>query len=207
MAASAQALWLDLPGGRHQAVLEKAATPAKGLAYVAHPHPLFGGTMDNKVVQTLSRAFLQSGWDCLRFNFRGVGQSEGIYDGGLGETEDALEALRQLAPEGPLALAGFSFGAFVACQTISQLWPTQRLQKILLVGTAVTHFNPTPLPADLHDQTLVVHGESDDTVALPAVLQWAAPQGLPVMVVPACGHFFHGQLPLLKSLALRHLRA
>ena len=207
MAASAQALWLDLPGGRHQAVLEKAATPAKGLAYVAHPHPMFGGTMDNKVVQTLSRAFLQSGWDCLRFNFRGVGQSEGIYDGGLGETEDALEALRQLAPEGPLALAGFSFGAFVACQTISQLWPTQRLQKILLVGTAVTHFNPTPLPADLHDQTLVVHGESDDTVALPAVLQWAAPQGLPVMVVPACGHFFHGQLPLLKSLVLRHLRA
>ena len=207
MAASAQALWLDLPGGRHQAVLEKAATPAKGLAYVAHPHPMFGGTMGNKVVQTLSRAFLQSGWDCLRFNFRGVGQSEGIYDGGLGETEDALEALRQLAPEGPLALAGFSFGAFVACQTISQLWPTQRLQKILLVGTAVTHFNPTPLPADLHDQTLVVHGESDDTVALPAVLQWAAPQGLPVMVVPACGHFFHGQLPLLKSLVLRHLRA
>ena len=207
MAASAQALWLDLPGGRHQAVLEKAATPAKGLAFVAHPHPLFGGTMDNKVVQTLSRAFLQSGWDCLRFNFRGVGQSEGIYDEGLGETEDVIEALRQLAPKGPLALAGFSFGAFVACQTISQLWPTQRLQKILLVGTAVTHFNPTPLPAELHDQTLVVHGESDDTVALPAVLQWAAPQGLPVMVVPACGHFFHGQLPLLKSLALRHLRA
>ena len=207
MVASAQALWLDLPGGRHQAVLEKAATPAKGLAFVAHPHPLFGGTMDNKVVQTLSRAFLQSGWDCLRFNFRGVGQSEGIYDEGLGETEDVIEALRQLAPEGPLALAGFSFGAFVACQTISQMWPTERLQKILLVGTAVTHFNPTPLPADLHDQTLVVHGESDDTVALPAVLQWAAPQGLPVMVVPACGHFFHGQLPLLKSLALRHLRA
>ena len=207
MAASAQALWLDLPGGRHQAVLEKAATPAKGLAFVAHPHPLFGGTMDNKVVQTLSRAFLQSGWDCLRFNFRGVGQSEGIYDEGLGETEDVIEALRQLAPEGPLALAGFSFGAFVACQTILQMWPTQRLQKILLVGTAVTHFNPTPLPTDLHDQTLVVHGESDDTVALPAVLQWAAPQGLPVMVVPACGHFFHGQLPLLKSLALRHLRA
>ena len=207
MATSAQALWLDLPGGRHQAVLEKAATPAKGLAFVAHPHPLFGGTMDNKVVQTLSRAFLQSGWDCLRFNFRGVGQSEGIYDEGLGETEDVIEALRQLAPKGPLALAGFSFGAFVACQTISQLWPTQRLQKILLVGTAVTHFNPSPLPAELHDQTLVVHGESDDTVALSAVLQWAAPQGLPVMVVPACGHFFHGQLPLLKSLALRHLRA
>ena len=207
MAVSAQALWLDLPGGRHQAVLEKANGTAKGLAYVAHPHPMFGGTMDNKVVQTVSRAFVQSGWDCLRFNFRGVGQSEGVYDEGRGETDDVLSALHQLSPEGPLALAGFSFGAHVICQAISQRRLSERLEKIILVGTAVTHFNPTPLPMELHDQTLVVHGESDDTVALPAVLQWATPQGLPVMVVPACGHFFHGQLPLLKSLVLRHLRA
>ena len=107
MAASAQTLWLELPGGRHQAVLEKAATPTKGLAYVAHPHPLFGGTMDNKVVQTLSRAYVQSGWDCLRFNFRGVGQSEGVYDEGLGETDDVLAALRQLAPRRPPGFGGF----------------------------------------------------------------------------------------------------
>jgi len=205
--AAPQALWLELPGGRHQAVLEKALSPAKGLAFVAHPHPLFGGTMDNKVVQTLSRALLQSGWDCLRFNFRGVGQSEGVYDEGRGETDDVLEALRQLAPEGPLALAGFSFGAFVTCQVVAQLWPTQRIHKILLVGTAVTHFNPNAVPADLHDACLVVHGENDDTVALSAVMQWASPQALPVTVVPNGGHFFHGQLPLLKSLALRHLRA
>jgi len=205
--AAPQALWLDLPGGRHQAVLEKALSPAKGLAFVAHPHPLFGGTMDNKVVQTLSRALLQSGWDCLRFNFRGVDQSEGVYDEGRGETEDVLEALRQLAPEGPLALAGFSFGAFVTCQVVAQLWPTQRIHKIVLVGTAVTHFNPIPVPTELHDLCLVVHGDNDDTVALSAVLQWASPQALPVTVVPNGGHFFHGQLPLLKSLALRHLRA
>jgi len=205
--AAPLALWLELPGGRHQAVLEKTLSPAKGLAFVAHPHPLFGGTMDNKVVQTLSRALLQSGWDCLRFNFRGVDQSEGVYDEGRGETEDVLEALRQLAPEGPLALAGFSFGAFVTCQVVKQLLPTQRIHKILLVGTAVTHFNPSPVPSELHDASLVVHGESDDTVALAAVLQWASPQALPVTVVPNCGHFFHGQLPLLKSLALRHLRA
>jgi hypothetical protein len=205
--AAPQALWLELPGGRHQAVLEKALSPAKGLAFVAHPHPLFGGTMDNKVVQTLSRALVQSGWDCLRLNFRGVGQSEGVYDEGRGETDDVLEALRQLAPEGPLALAGFSFGAFVTCQVVAQLMPTQRIQKILLVGTAVTHFNPNPVPADLHDACLVVHGENDDTVALSAVMQWASPQALPVTVVPNGGHFFHGQLPLLKSLALRHLRA
>jgi len=202
-----QALWLELPGGRHQAVLDKALSSSKGLAFVAHPHPLFGGTMDNKVVQTLSRALVQSGWDCLRFNFRGVGQSEGVYDEGRGETDDVLEALRQLAPEGPLALAGFSFGAFVACQVVAQLWPTQRIHKILLVGTAVGNFDPAPVPSELHDACLVVHGESDDTVALSAVMQWASLQALPVTVVPHCGHFFHGQLPLLKSLALRHLRA
>jgi len=205
--AAPLAQWLELPGGRHQGVLEKTLSPSKGLAFVAHPHSLFGGTMDNKVVQTLSRALLQSGWDCLRFNFRGVGQSGGVYDEGRGETDDVLEALRQLAPEGPLALAGFSFGAFVMCQVVAQLWPTQRLDKILLVGTAVGHFDPNPLPTELHDASLVVHGESDDTVALSAVLQWATPQALPVTVVPNCGHFFHGQLPLLKSLALRHLRA
>jgi alpha/beta superfamily hydrolase len=205
--AGSQALWLDLPGGRHQAVLDKAASPAKGLALVAHPHPLFGGTMDNKVVQTLSRAFVQAGWDCLRFNFRGVGQSEGVYDEGRGETEDVLEAIRQLAPTGPVALSGFSFGAFVACQVLARLSPSERIHKVVLVGTAVTHFEPSPVAEALHDATLVLHGESDDTVALSAVLQWATPQALPVMVVPACGHFFHGQLPLLKSLVLRHLRA
>ena len=205
--ASVQALWLDLPGGRHQAVLDKAASPAKGLALVAHPHPLFGGTMDNKVVQTLSRAFVQTGWDCLRFNFRGVGQSEGVYDEGRGETEDVLESIRQLAPTGPVALAGFSFGAFVVCQVLARLSPSERIHKVVLVGAAVTHFDPSPVAEALHDATLVLHGESDDTVALSAVLQWATPQALPVMVVPACGHFFHGQLPLLKSLVLRHLRA
>ena len=205
--STSQRLSLQVDGRAVEAVMDQPEGASRGLAVIAHPHPLFGGTMDNKVVQTLSRAYVQSGWDCLRFNFRGVGQSEGVYDEGLGETDDVLAALRQLAPEGPLALAGFSFGAYVVCQAISQLWPSQRLEKIVLVGTAVTHFNPTPLPTDLHDHTLVVHGESDDTVALPAVLQWATPQSLPVMVVPACGHFFHGQLPLLKSLVLRHLRA
>ena len=163
--------------------------------------------MDNKVVQTLSRAFVQAGWDCLRFNFRGVGQSEGVYDEGRGETEDVLEAIRQLAPTGPVVLAGFSFGAFVACQVLARLSPSERIHKVVLVGTAVTHFDPSPVAEALHDATLVLHGESDDTVALSAVLQWATPQALPVMVVPACGHFFHGQLPLLKSLVLRHLRA
>ena len=203
----AQVLDLQVAGRRVQAVLDASESSAKGLAVVAHPHPLFGGTMDNKVVQTLSRAFVQSGWHCLRFNFRGVGQSEGVHDDGVGETQDLLNLVDQVAPDGPLALAGFSFGAFVACQALKDLWPTGRVQKTILVGTAVPKFPAPALPLDAHEQALVIHGEEDDTVALSGVLDWARPQLLPVTVIPAGGHFFHGQLTLLKSLAIRHLRA
>ena len=207
MSALSTSLHLSIQGRQVQAVLDVPEGDALGLAVVAHPHPLFGGTMDNKVVQTLARACVASGWQCLRFNFRGVGSSEGVYDEGRGETEDLLASVAQLAPDSPLVLAGFSFGAFVACQAVQALWPTGRLQKIMLVGTAVSHFPASPLPLQAQAHTLVIHGESDDTVALSAVMDWARPQQLPVMVFPGTGHFFHGQLPLLKSLAMRHLRA
>ena len=200
-------LTLQVQGRAVEAVLENAEGVVKGLAVVAHPHPLYGGTMDNKVVQTLARAFVQSGWNCLRFNFRGVGASEGVYDEGQGETQDLLMLIEQCAPAGPLALAGFSFGAFVAAQALQALWPSGRVHKTILVGTAVPKFPAPALPADAHNQALVVHGEQDDTVALAGVMDWARPQQLPITVVPGGGHFFHGQLPLLKSLALRHLQA
>jgi alpha/beta superfamily hydrolase len=200
-------LTLHVQGRAVEAVLENAEGVAKGLAVVAHPHPLYGGTMDNKVVQTLARAFVQTGWNCLRFNFRGVGASEGVYDEGQGETQDLLMLIEQCAPAGPLALAGFSFGAFVAAQALQALWPSGRVHKTILVGTAVPKFPAPALPADAHNQALVVHGEQDDTVALAGVMDWARPQQLPITVVPGGGHFFHGQLPLLKSLALRHLQA
>ena len=200
-------LTLQVQGRAVEAVLESAEGVAKGLAVVAHPHPLYGGTMDNKVVQTLARAFVQSGWNCLRFNFRGVDASEGVYDEGQGETQDLLMLIEQCAPAGPLALAGFSFGAFVAAQALQALWPSSRVHKTILVGTAVPKFPAPALPADAHNQALVVHGEQDDTVALAGVMDWARPQQLPITVVPGGGHFFHGQLPLLKSLALRHLQA
>ena len=202
-----QLLDLKLSGRHVEAVLDKAESVSLGLAVVAHPHPLFGGTMDNKVVQTLARACVACGWDCLRFNFRGVGSSEGVYDEGQGETADLLALVAQLAPDSPLVLAGFSFGAFVACQSLQSLWPTGRIKKIMLVGTAVSHFAASPLPAQAHERCLLIHGESDDTVALSAVMDWARPQSLPVMVIPGVEHFFHGQLPLLKSLVMRHLRA
>ena len=208
MAAQSQSLLLIMGGRQVQAVLEKPQGSSRGLAaVVAHPHPLFGGTMDNKVMQTLARACVAAGWDYLRFNFRGVGSSQGVYDEGRGETEDLLALVQQLAPQSAVVLGGFSFGAFVACQAVQTLCPTGRLQKIMLVGTAVSHFPACPLPPKSHEHSLVIHGESDDTVALPAVMDWARPQQLPVMVFPGTGHFFHGQLPLLKSLALRHMRA
>jgi alpha/beta superfamily hydrolase len=183
---------------------------ARGVAVIAHPHPLFGGTMDNKVVQTLARAFVQCGYTAVRFNFRGVGASEGAYDEGRGELQDLLSVIDQVAPggeQGPrLALAGFSFGAFVTSHALAALWPQGRVDQAVLVGTAASRFTVAPVPSEAHLRTLVVHGEQDDTVPLADVMNWARPQILPVTVVPAGGHFFHGQLPLLKSLVVRHLQ-
>jgi hypothetical protein len=179
----------------------------RGTAVVAHPHPLFGGTMENKVVQTLARAFVQSGWRSLRFNFRGVGASQGAHDEGRGETDDMLHIIASEAASGPLAIAGFSFGSYVAVNAITRLWNERQPDKIVLVGTAASRFVVPEMPVDAHDRTFVLHGEADDTVPLPAVMDWARPQQLPVTVVPGGGHFFHGQLPLLKSLVARHLRS
>jgi alpha/beta superfamily hydrolase len=180
--------------------------PRRGTAVIAHPHPLHGGTLDNKVVQTLARAFVQAGWTAIRFNFRGIGASSGSYDEGRGEIEDMLAVVQRLAPDGALALAGFSFGAYVTSHVIARLWPTRPAEQVVLVGTAASRFAVAPLPADVHERSLIIHGEQDDTVPLSAVFDWARPQSLPVTVVPGVEHFFHGQLPLLKSLVARHLR-
>ena len=183
------------------------ARASKGTAVIAHPHPLYGGTMENKVVQTLARAFVTAGWTAVRFTFRGVGASQGQHDNGQGEVEDMLAVVKFQAPEGALALAGFSFGSFVASRAVAGLWPTRQAEKIVLVGTAASKFDVASLPPDAHDACLVIHGEEDDTVPLAAVMDWARPQSLPVTVIPGGGHFFHGQLPLLKSLVVRHLRS
>ncbi len=179
----------------------------RGTAVIAHPHPLFGGTMQNKVVQTLARAFVQCGWQAVRFNFRGVGASAGTYDEGRGEAADMLAVIAQVAPEGPLALAGFSFGAYVTSHVAQAVSAQRGLDKLVLVGTAASRFAVAPVAPDLHERTLVIHGEQDDTVALSSVMDWARPQTLPVTVIPGVEHFFHGQLPLLKSLVVRHLNA
>ena len=207
MNARTERLELAGPAGRLQVLRDQPEGTPVGAAVIAHPHPLHGGTMDNKVVQTLARAFVQCGWTALRLNFRGVGTSEGQYDEGRGELDDLLAVVEQLAPAGALALAGFSFGSFVAAQALQQLWGTRDVRRLVLVGVAAASFKVPALPPDSHARALVIHGETDDTVPLAAVLDWARPQTLPVTVVPGVEHFFHGQLPLLKNLVVRHLQA
>lgn len=207
MNAQTETLLQDGPAGRLEIAIDRPAGAAAGVAVIAHPHPLHGGTLTNKVVQTLARACVQAGWTAVRFNFRGVGRSEGVYDEGRGELDDLLAVVAAQAPDGPLCLAGFSFGAFVTSHAAAQLQGSRDLQRLVLVGTAASRFAVAAVPAELHSSTLVIHGEHDDTVPLEAVMDWARPQVLPVLVVPSGGHFFHGQLPLLRELVFRHLRA
>ena len=187
------------------APLGDAAGAVLGVAVVCHPHPQHGGTLDNTVVQTLARAFVQIGWRCVRFNFRGVGASEGVWDDGRGEVDDALAviAAQKLDGHAPaLLLAGFSFGGYVAAQAASRLPEAERPRRLVLVGPSTQKQTVPPVPAD----TVVIHGETDDVVPLAATLDWARPQALPVIVFPGVGHFFHGQLGLLKRVVLQQLQ-
>jgi hypothetical protein len=172
----------------------------RGVAVICHPHPQHGGTMDNKVVQTLARALRQIGYRTVRFNFRGVGVSQGRWDEGRGEVDDALAVVAALREPGlALVLAGFSFGAYVAAEAAARLPEEARAERLVLVGPSTQKQQLPTVP----DDTLVIHGELDDVVPLAATLAWARPQSLPIVVVPGGGHFFHGQLGLLKSIVLR----
>jgi uncharacterized protein len=184
------------PAGALEVALNVPAEGPHGIALVAHPHPLQGGTLDNKVAQTLAKTFVALGYVSVRFNFRGVGKSEGQFADGAGETDDALAALEfarmrftSLAASAPV-LAGFSFGSYVQSRVAAVVEP----ERMVLVGPAVNRFRADALPAD----TIVIHGEEDDIVALADVLAWARPKQLPIVVFPGCGHFFHGRLPQLQ---------
>lgn len=198
MNAQTQRRSLPGPAGAIECALDAPPEGGRGVVVLCHPHPLHGGTMDNKVVQTLARAFVQLGWRSVRFNFRGVAGSQGAWDEGRGEVDDALAVIESFRTPGePLLLGGFSFGGYVASQAAARLAaPADRL---VLVAPATSRFEVAPVPGD----TLVIHGESDEVVPLSATLDWARPQSLPVLVVPGGGHFFHGQLPLLKSIVQR----
>jgi len=211
MNAQTQKLTIEGPAGTLEALWDSptgvVASQACGTAVIAHPHPLFGGTMDNKVVQTVARAFVQAGWCALRFNFRGVGSSQGSYDEGRGELDDMLAVVEARAANGPLALAGFSFGAFVAGSAAVRLHAQRSVEHLVLVGAAASRFNLEQVPVSVRPRTLLVHGEVDETVPLAAVMDWARPQNLPVTVLPGCSHFFHGQLPLLRQVIVGGIAA
>jgi len=184
---------LDLP--------DSAQFPApRGIALVAHPHPLYGGTMDNKVAQTLARAFVALGYATARMNFRGVGASAGVHDAGAGETDDMallLAHMRQRYPGLPAALSGFSFGTFVQAQLQKRLQEQgEPAERLVLVGAAAGKWAMPDIPAD----TILIHGEQDDTIPLSAVLDWARPQDIPVIVIPGADHFFHRKLQHIKNL-------
>ncbi len=190
------------PAGRLSVAVDTITdVTQRGLAVLCHPNPQQGGTMDNKVVTTLARALTQRGWRVVRFNYRGVGGSEGAWDHGVGETDDALAviAAHRVAGE-PLILGGFSFGGFIAASAAAKLPEAERPQRMVLVAPSTQVNTPPPVPPE----TLVIHGEADDVVPLSSTMDWARPQALPVVVVPGAGHFFHGQLTLLKALVLRN---
>ena len=191
---TAERVTIDGPAGLLEVVRNVPDGAPVGIALVAHPHPLQGGTLDNKVVQTLARTFFALGYVAIRFNFRGVGASTGTFENGNGETEDALavlaDAQQRWGTKLPVVLAGFSFGSFVQTRVAKAV----AAQRLVLIGPAVGRFALETVPAD----TIVIHGEQDDVVPLADVFAWARPQELSITVFPGCGHFFHGRLPQLQ---------
>jgi len=210
---NAQTLKLELagPSGALQGLRDSAFVPEgvapRGVAVIAHPHPLFGGTMDNKVVQTLARAFVQSGWDAVRFNFRGVGASAGAWDEGRGEIDDFLAVLEQQAPQGPIAIAGFSFGALRG-QSCTQGRLVESPGGACGLGRygGLALFRSPELPPDAHERTLAFAWRTGRHRAFGLGDGLGASSGVAGDGGARRGHFFHGQLPLLKALVLRHLR-
>jgi alpha/beta superfamily hydrolase len=185
--------------GQMECVIDMPADAPRGIALVAHPHPLYGGTMDNKVAVTLMRTFVALGYVVARINFRGVGASEGEHDNGIGETDDMAILYRHMTqqfPGLPVALSGFSFGTFVQSHLAQRLaaagTPAERL---VLIGSAAGKWQMADVPAD----TILIHGENDDTIPVKDVFDWARPQDIPVLVIPGADHFFHRKLGHIKN--------
>lgn len=189
------------PAGTLEGVWHLPDAAPRALVIVAHPLPTMGGTMDNKVVTTLAKTFAELGFATLRFNFRGVGASEGAFDSGNGEVEDVLAMVRYAQEQQgdlPLVLAGFSFGGFVQARASQHLHPQPH--QLVLIAPAVGKYE---VPHVAH-HTLLVHGEQDEVIPLADVLEWARPQHLAITLLPGAEHFFHGRLNQLKQIVLHH---
>jgi len=211
MSSSVLRLSIEGQAGALEAVAEDPGVPGTSYAVVCHPHPLFGGTMQNKVVTTVARALHDSGIPTLRFNFRGVGASGGSFDQGVGETADA-EAVAswgaQRWPGRDLVLAGFSFGGYVALRLAQQRDSQNRAPKLLItIAPAVQRFDTesTSVP---RCPWLIIQGDADDVVDPAEVIRWAQalnPQPR-LWVLPGAGHFFHGRLPEVRDAVTTTLR-
>lgn len=196
-----QKLFIDGQAGKLEAVLGEPPCAPKGIAVIAHPHPLHGGTMDNKVVHTIFTTLLELEFIVVKFNFRGVGQSEGHFDHGLGEIADAItitQAIRNRFDNHlialPLLLAGFSFGGGIQLHVAEKLDP----KFLILVAPSVAKLNAPPVPQSTQC-ALIIQGDKDDIVLPSTVLAWATPKSQPVVFVPGAGHFFHSKLTILKQ--------
>lgn len=217
MNAATERLLIPGPAGAIEIAVDRPPSgqaPA-GLALVAHPHPLFGGTLDNKVAQTIARAFVSQSMIVVRPNFRGVGKSESDHDHGQGEVQDLWAAWQWLITQHPHIgghrwVGGFSFGAVMATH-VAHEWPGHpvsngqpALDRVVLVGLGLSDDRRPAAP--LTTAARLIHGEQDEVIALKTVLDWAGPQQHPVLVMPAASHFFHGQLPFLRDCIIRCLR-
>jgi hypothetical protein len=206
----AERLALHGAAGALEALIEIPATDntaaVGAFGVVCHPHPLYGGTMDNKVVWTLARVFQQLGAPTIRFNFRGVGASPGTHDSGRGESDDALAVIaygRQRWPGADLWLAGFSFGGVVAIRAAGRSHPAR------LVAVA-----PGINKTDVRDAAppgcpwLIVQGDADDVVPPGPVIEWARSLAPPadLVVLPGAGHYFHGRINELRDVVLAFMQ-
>jgi uncharacterized protein len=196
---------LDGPVGALEAVVEDPGTPGELCGIVCHPHPQFGGTMDNKVVTTLARALHECGVPTVRFNYRGVGASEGRYDEGNGETDDAVAAAafaRQHFGRRTMVVAGFSFGGMIALRVAVRVG-AGRLITVAPAIQRIGHDGAMP-PCPW----LIIQGDADEVVDPTGVLAWAASLKPPphVVVAAGVGHFFHGRLAELKDAVIAEIR-
>ena len=205
MPAITQKSFIDGPAGKLEVILGEPESIPKGIAIIAHPHPLHGGTMDNKIIHTLFTTLLALGFITAKFNFRGVGKSEGTFDHGIGEIEDVMVVTQTVrdqfnahSADLPLLLAGFSFGGAIQLHAAEQLAP----EFLILVAPSVVNLNAPAVP-ETTKLALIIQGDQDDIVIPGDLLAWATPQSQPIIFIPGAEHFFHGKLALLKQVILQ----
>ena len=200
-------LFIEGPVGRLEAILERPGEgPIAGCAVVCHPHPQHGGTMHNKVAHTLARAFVRSGFETLRFNFRGTEESEGVFDNGVGELDDALAALHWLSdrhPDLPIWLAGFSFGAAMAVKAAA----AEPVDGLVSVAPAISRF-ARGLEKQPACPWLIVQGDEDELVDIEETVAWvdSLEPGPELLIVNGGEHFFHGRLGELRDAVMRFVQ-